>query len=279
MNTSKILTIVLIEFFFLSSFGIHINATLPCNIVSFVATQLVGQPSSKYPNEVFINYVLYGHSDVHFTYNNFLTKFGTKTNNYFDGALVIANDSRIGGIYVGWYIVIPIPGSQISLVPLKYIPIYFPNGYTMLEVNRSIFSWGMGRENGTYKNSYISNNSPSQFGFGYHRGGFIDNLCWTKYVFPNVDKLFIQTYGYLKNYDPITGLGIVEIRVIELDYYKYLGLSLVNDHFENRMYIQNTFDNNILYHGSLWLTLNESSSYYNFSGVWNGGNNEIFNSI
>jgi len=57
---------------------ININTTAPSPIVSLEALYLIGTPSSKYPEVSFINFILYGHTDVPFQYSDFLNSYGKK---------------------------------------------------------------------------------------------------------------------------------------------------------------------------------------------------------
>ena len=105
---------------FLSSFQfsfqiININITSPQGIISKEATALLGTSTSSFPNEAFLNFLLYGHSDVLFKYKDFLTEYGINVSTpSCQGCLVLGLDAKIGGIGIGNnQVAIPIPQDKI----------------------------------------------------------------------------------------------------------------------------------------------------------------------
>lgn len=258
----------------LVSSSFNINLTSINYIMSTEARMLLGVPTSQFPRESFINFLLYGHTDVNFTYQDFISSYGSKTNITWEGYLIIGNDLKLGGMVMAWgdviTVAVPIPGSTITNVPLNQLNKYFPNGYTILESKSMEYTYGNGRENSSFNNQKICENCYAGFSFADDLGVdiFQPNFFYLKWAFSNIRGINFEAYGYLKQFESKTNNGLVKIYSYMTEYQGSINHYFTDDRYSNFYNISTKDRNNFTYKGSLWAEIANSSQYYNFSGYW-----------
>ena len=94
----KIFQLLLLIVLFLATKGdFNINCTTAIDLVAWEASLLVGIPSSFYPNEAFLNFLLYGDTYPRFSYEDFYKTLGKRTG-WVPGSVIIGQDMEFGGI-------------------------------------------------------------------------------------------------------------------------------------------------------------------------------------
>ena len=270
--TELVLKVVALLTFLKIIFLFDINSTSINYIMAEEARILLGQYISNFPKETFLKVILYGHSDLLYTYKDYLNSYGTKINKGFEGDLIIGNDSKLGGIFLDTdnSVAIPIPGGKITEVSISQLSKYFPNGFTILDSKSSEYFFGYGEENSTYNNETICMNCTSGFGFADDMDVniFQINVFWNKYMISNIKGIDFDLYGYLKEFDFKFYKGQIEIYFYQSFDQKVVNYYLINDKYPHQIYISYTDHKTLKYDGSIMAEHNNSSYFYNFSGFW-----------
>jgi len=267
----NVIYFIAISFFLVLIKSFNINSTTSNFFVCEEAKTLLGTPTSNYPKEAFFNSLLYGHSDVNFRYYDFLTTYQSKKSYAQCGYLVVGNDAKLGGIYLDDCdcIALPIPGSTITKVYSSQFAKYFPNGYSILYTRNSEVFYGYGKENSTYNGKKVCSDCYAGFFFSDdEENPFQPNIFWGKDILPNEEAIDITTSGYLKSYDDKSGKGLIKITFYETIYKGKAEFDFVNDKYLNEINISFADHENVTYKGTLMMSLENSTSYYNFTGWW-----------
>jgi len=250
----------------------NINMTSVGFIFDQQANLLIGQPTSNFPKEAFINSLLYGHSDVNFSYNDFLTTYGTKIDKPHEGSLIIGNDLQLGGIVLPSLsnVALPIPGSYITSVPFTQLSKYFPKGYTMLSSKEALYMYGSGRENSKYGESIVCDNCYAGFGFADDEdiNPFQLNNFFEKWNLANITRLYFYLYGYIKEWDPKQYSGKVIIYFYRVNGEGADSYYLINDQYDNFILFSSANHRNFSFEGSLYAEIPNYPNFYNFTGWW-----------
>lgn len=249
-----------------------INMTSINYLMADEARILIGKPTSTYPKEAFINSILYGHSDVNFTYKDFISSYGTKVDQQDLGYLVIGKDAKLGGIVLSPIdsVALPIPGGKITKVPFPQLSKYFPNGYIILSSKSIEYGYGFGRENSTYGEAQVCNYCYAGFMFsdGWEVSPFQINAFWEKWIIANVVHLDFKTFGYLKEFDFNSYQGLIKIYLYHAYGEDIENYYVANDKYPNFIYLSSSDHKNFTYNGSLMAEIPNYSYYYNFTGWW-----------
>jgi len=256
--TYSLFVVFLIVFEAYSS--ITINDTYWSFLIAENANLYVGIQTSEFPNEAFLNVVLYGRKDAPFHFTDFLSSYGSVTYNYSRGNLVIGKDAKLGGIvYDKFSVIIPIPEGEISLVPISLLSKYFPNNYTILEVKPLGHKIYDGIENATFGNNSLCQNCfmtlfcirpPFKFDKDY-------------FLMKGVKIGLTQIYliGYIDFYDITTQRGQMKVNVYQNT---ATGYFLTNSSYDNYIQISND-SNKISLSGSIVIEYRNQIDFYNFS--------------
>ena len=111
----------------------NINLTTSQFVIVKEANTLIGSSTKAFPKEAFINFILFGRSDVPFKYYDFISTYGYKTNMLAPSNLVIGNDGKLGGIAIdNISVAIPIINGKVTKVPSSSLKKYFSKGFTIL---------------------------------------------------------------------------------------------------------------------------------------------------
>ena len=263
--------IVGIFLIFCSSFDI--NMTSVGFIMDKEAYLLLGFPTSQFPKESFLNYLLYGHTDVNFTYKDFMNSYGRKVDKPEEGYLIIGNDFKLGGMVLELIstVALPIPGSVITKVPFSQISKYFPNGYTILASKDSEFIFGYGGESSTYGEIQIcGKNCLAGFGFADDDSVFpfqLNNYL-EKWILSDIVRLDFTLYGYLEEWDSNIYKGRINVRFYEVYGEGMANYFLINEKYPHYIFINAPDHKNFTYYGSIYAEIPNYSEFYNFTGYW-----------
>lgn len=250
----------------------NINMSSISEVIEKEAPMLAGQPTSHFPNEAFINYVLYGHADVNFTYKDFMNSYGHKVSKPMGGYLIIGNDTKFGGIIEenSIFVIVPLPGTVLTEILFSQIKDYFPNGYTIIATKDGEYRYGSGKESSTYGEISNCDNCNAGFLFGddYRVNPLQINNFIGKWQWSRMANLNFVIYGYLKEFDYDKYQGTIQINIYEV----YGEISdrffLVNDNYQNYISISSSNRKNLTYKGSIYSEIPNYPNFYNFSGWW-----------
>ena len=139
----------------------NINLTTSNQNMADQAKLLIGTPTSIFPGESFLNFIMYGHSDVPFKYHDFISSFGFKTDYFEAGNIIIGNDGKLGAIIVeGLSAVVPIPRGKVTNIPQSSLKKYFSKGYSILYTMARFKARMLGIfTNATLNNTFMCHNS------------------------------------------------------------------------------------------------------------------------
>ena len=174
---------------------------------------LQGVPSTYFPNAAFLNFVLYGHTDVPFSYNDFKKSYGFKVSTLDTGNLIIGKDGKLGGILVNsTYAVIPIPKGNLTKVANTTFSKYFPRGYVILEnyndyVTIMSNTTGNATLNGTTLCSKTCSTTFSSSQLS--RVLLTENNAISFSLFSLKQNIYLVFFGYLSQFNTTMGYGKV----------------------------------------------------------------------
>ena len=233
---------------------------------------LIGFPTSHFPKESFINTLLYGHSDVNFTYQDFMNSYGIKVDKPDEGYLVIGNDLKLGGMVLDTIetVALPIPWGTITEVPFTLLSKYFPNGYSILASKDSEYIYGLGYEVSFYNNMKICDKCYSGFGFADDQSTtpLKINSFWEKWAMADIIRYDFHIFGYLKDFDYKNYSGNIKMAFYQVYGQGLYAYHLVDENYSNLIKISSSDKNNFTYEGSLFTHNSKNTSFYNFSGWW-----------
>lgn len=248
-----------------------INDSIPTFDTNNFAELLVGTPSSYFSDAGFINFLLYGHSDLSFTFLDFLRHFGTPTSDLGKaGSLIIGNDTKLGGIIDFNKVVIPIPWDKIHLVDRSDLLKYFPRGYTIFNQRNPYDNiFGSGKEVGTFgTNGFCYSCDIILYMKNYTGILNINNGFWLQMANPSTHNGNIDMFGFLLLYDPITMTGKFKITFYETQFYgvferKYY---ILDDSHKNDIYFSIENFSVMRINGSIFIDWMSDKEFYNFTG-------------
>lgn len=271
MNTKIFLGYLFILVFIPILKSFDINATSYYQYMGKEAEAMVGIPTSNFPHEAFINYILYGHTDVPFTYNDFLLSFGDTTTDLDTGYLVIGNDGLLGGIAIDdSSVAIPVPYSTIQNIPVGILYRYFPNGYSIFPTNQTLSYWYAGDENSSFEN--VTKCKDCLVGMqttNFDPNFLIEGNFLAKRLFGNWDYLSVNLFGYLQEYNKDAQTAIVKINFYDTDFNGRYLFYAVDEADDTKMNMSIDENQNITFSGGFKVNIGfETGIFYNFSGWW-----------
>ena len=249
----------------------NINNTVPFRIADNGANLLIGIPSSHFPGSSMINFVLYGHSDMGFSYLDFLHSYGINSSYLEPGDLVIGSDGELGGIAdFNNNIVIPVPFSTVQDFPQNQINHFFPHGYNILKNPNDIDTFKYrGMEKGQIGDTDIClqcdvvlmcHNVSNTFD--------IYNIVYLA-INDNCHVGYAQLYGYISSFDSKAKNGSMMIF-----FYETFNKINVVRHFlytdedqDNTVMFTLDAINNMQYNGSIYVLFGYLKDFYKFSGI------------
>jgi len=263
-------------FLLLVGYSLNINNTTDRASIRSMASILIGQPTSLFPVEGFLKYILYGHSDLPFTYMNFLNDFGTKEPFCeYESCLIIGSDGNLGGITISNNAaILPIPGGVVTSVSMDILDKYFPRGFKILLPNTDYLRIrGFGGEFAYFQNSSICLPEciNQLFTASEDCDLFTENNYITKSIAafdPYMNLFELILHGYLDSSNIPARNGTILLIFYEI--FNHTSQQLVqylpNQGTDNH-YIFNFDDSNTInYKGSIMIQLFGQVGVYNFSG-------------
>ena len=265
-----------IKIFLLFAFGnliecvININTTASASIIMVKGGLLLGNKTSQFPNEAFINFILYGHADVPFKYHDFLTSFGSKSDKWHYGYLVIGNDAKLGGVILETGDVgIPIQGGLITAVSTGLLQKYFPNNFTVLQTIDDLVKRAEGRANSTFNNSTMClGDCSSDFATANHnKNFFLDNYFYFVGIYSDTSNTEILPYGYLLQYNHSSRKGVIKISCYSVLFEGNFQFFMTLESYDNIINF-NSSNISISMIGSMMLQLKKNKiGIYNFTSI------------
>jgi len=268
-----ILLILIAGIFFKLNCGFNINMSSICFIMDKQARLFLGYPTSHFPKESFLNFLLYGRTDVNFTYKDFMNSYGKKVSEPDEGYLIIGNDLKLGGMVLDSIttVAVPVPGGKIIEVPFAQLSKYFSDGYTIIASRGELSMYGTGEEIATYGEIKICDDTCLS-GFGFADGPEVDPIqlynFFEKWNMGYPVRLDFHLFGYLKEFDFNIYKGKIKI-----NFYFVFGEGedtyfLVNDSYSNLIDISSHDHKNFTFQGSFLIDIPKYSNLYNFTGWW-----------
>ena len=265
MRLSVLIMIVLLIVIWKGA-ALNINNTFNLTAAAYVANELEDMSSSSFPGAALLNYILFGSTGSGFYYYQYLLSYGFKVSTIIHGDLIIGNDSTLGGICCEGNVIIPVPGSVVTKVPIMNLPKYFPKGYTILRNNKTMDNIPFdGNIFGTIHDGKYC--SPCEVQLKNYKDINIFtqlSIFWLDQV-PTNGGLYVDFYGYTKDYNNITKRG-----TLMATYYQsstdnsYYPLELNND---NTIRFQMDSYNDLIFSGNILLYFHGFTGFYNFTGV------------
>ena len=261
--------IALLFFLYVSIFvfSFDINCSARGYEISFFAELLQGTPTSMYPRENFINYVLYGQTAIHFYYIQFLTSYGTKISQFYEGSLVVGNDANLGGIVImSGNVAIAIPGSQVTFVPIDQIDKFFPKGYTIL-YNRDpkeTYFWG-DNQSSTLTNLLICPQCFSEFLSIQDDPANVQVNYPYRITIYNYDIPFqLHMYGFVQSFDSTQKKGVMKVNWYQIPAKGQSSMFLADPNYSNLVQVILNANNTISLQGSVYIIFVSVKGIYNF---------------
>ena len=252
-------------------FCLNINQTFATKEAYSVASLLVGTPSSNFPGVSFLNYILFGHADLPYTFDNYLLTYGQKSSILEPGDLVIGNDKMLAGIVdIDTFIVIPIPLESISSVHRSSLVNIFLKGYTILKNDVDFDKTPYyGKSNGYIGSTKIC--ASCLVDLMEHMGTTIADVNNVIYFYMwdncNVGSVFL--YGYVQNYNTGTMTGIIMITFYEskdeeneIDNFGYTDKS-----HDNSLNFSLDSSSRFVFNANIYLLFGTIRDNFNFSGA------------
>ena len=194
------------------SFQFNINSS---NINVFIvdeAKTLIGDPSSAFPGNTFLLYLLYGHESVNFTLKDIYQKYRTNTSVHNAGFLIIGNDYSLGAVFddTATNFIIALPGKLIQSIPIRLINNYFPKWYIIKDTTFDVVNYNLNVHSAKINSiEYCTPCEFAEFDFDNNAGKFDDNKMWIFEFSSDSQKFNFITYGYLESYDSVSGKGSI----------------------------------------------------------------------
>ena len=255
----------------------NINMTYITSIFENEMLALLGMRTSKFPKEDFLNLLLYGHVDVPFTYSDFLSNFGTEVDYPYGGSVILGKDGNLGGIIkqTGDYPVIPIPGSEITEIQINLLNRLFPKGYVIRLSPTSMNFWGNGTENLSLNGYLFCSNCSILMGFtNVYKDFLFPNNVFYKSIWNNDKTFWMNTYGYVENYNDSTNKGTIKIQFYSFPVGQDFKYFYIDEKYGNE--IQIDMSSGLLeYQGKFMSIYNGTPSLMNFTGTYNFSNDFI----
>ena len=200
--------------FYVEISTISINNTSTWYVIMEEAKALIGNPTAQFPKEAFLNYILYGRTDLPFLYSDFLNSFGNKTSDFYWGNIIIGNDAKLCGIVIDENsISIPIPGSLVTLFPSTQFSKYFPSGYTILTTIAFYVLRKQGSANSTFNNNNVCSNNCGAALFTSNNDSnlFLENNFFEIDIDMYYYTVSFYFNGYLSKYYSQNNSGIIQV--------------------------------------------------------------------
>lgn len=267
MNSSVLVYLLLFSY---ASFSlININTTAPSEILANEAQLLIGLQTSQFPNEAFLNFILYGHTNVPFKYNDFLASFGIKTEYLREGYIVVGNDGKLGGVAIDTFeIILPVPGGLVTKTYLSQLGKYFPFNYTILETTNYKFDRAMGGATTRFKGVMIcTNNCSSDISTANDDYLFLDNNFYGIDIFGKNSRFESVLFCYLSQFYSGKKAGLLKITsYFTIDSIGRGHFNLTD--FSQLNQVSLVLMNNTFYiHGSTNLIIGDDYGTYEFNGT------------
>jgi len=201
--------IIYVIFIIIGAFQFNINNSFPNGFIAKEANIMIGQPSSLYPGNSLLNFLLYGHADASFSLKDLATQFRTITTFIDQGYIIISKDYNLSGVFLDREsFLFPIPNGQLQKIPKASLDKYFPKGYIIRDTQFidpyvPMISIQTYQINGKVKCSNCKGTLLfDQFDKLYDENEFMSTL-----IDNEMDAEYWIFWGYLLNYDPSAKKG------------------------------------------------------------------------
>ena len=235
----KIFYLLFISLFLFVVPKVSINTTKLDTIISLEASLLIGTPTSRFPREAFINFILYGHADVPFSYKDFLTSYEPISPYFSSGYFIIGNDCQLVGIVIDYDVVaIPVPNGNVITIPYSQLPKYFPKSYSIFKTQDTIKHRAEGFAQASFNNNMICsdyNCTSDIYSIDNNESLFIDNNYLMIGIYSQDLVYQVVSYSYLSSMNLDNRKGIITVS----SYYVATGKSSI-DAMANESYPNNT---------------------------------------
>ena len=254
------------------SINFNINSTQTRRFMIYEMPLYVNIPTFKFPKEDFLNSILYGRDDASFTYDDFFSSFGYKTNTIDYANIIIGNDRKLGGIALNnTTVLIPIPGSSITPIRVEDLPKFFPYNYTIFEAGDAVETYAWGRENATFLEDTLYLNADARLITGNLGSSSLNQYDFLVHTTSTNDNLAFHLVGYLKEFDPLLKNGILHANYYII--FNYTGgfwyeSEFLNEKSDNNFYFDQTPDGKAKCKGSVLINFANKTGFYTFTGIY-----------
>lgn len=206
---------------FLLTYSIQQNintANLPFGINN-ISKLYLGRPSSDFPKAAFIMKLLYGRSDVPFTFKDLYDNYWKIGVGGVPGVLIIDKNFTRAGVFTDDHkFIMPVEGGNISLISNFDIPSYFTKGYA-IKINGPPIAE-------SYPDILIAQINDSSFcriceskiWLDKSRYRYEENLWWYITIQSRDSHFIIYFIGYIQSFNPNNNEGKLKIVLISSQY-------------------------------------------------------------